>query len=103
MPLTTALKLRGIQKSIKDEIAKYDEVRFIAIDRYATKKEDGSVEADANGNAKFSDENGVTFSKEINELLATDVSVGTVSIADLGTKMEITVVDLANLEGILMP
>src|ERR1700677_395586 len=76
IPLRTAFKLRGIIKFGNDEFLKYEEVRADALKRFGDKNEDGSLNADANGTVKLSEENMKLFVEELNALLVMDVAVG---------------------------
>ena len=49
LPLRTAFTLRGVIKSLNDELSKYDEVRNEALQKLGEKKEDGSLNIDERG------------------------------------------------------
>ena len=101
IPLKSAFKLKGILLSVNNALQSYDDVRLDAIKKYGIKKEDGDLEVDENGNVKFEPEDHETFSKELQELLTTEVDVAKVAVADLGEKIHISVDELTFLEDIL--
>jgi len=83
LPLKTAFKLKGIMKIVREEFAKYDEVRKEAIQKHALKKPDGSIKVDDNDNATFSDKGMKAFVAEINELGSLEVEVPTIKLSEL--------------------
>lgn len=101
IPLRTAFKLRGIIKTSNDEFAKYEEVRADALKRFGDRKEDGSLDADANGTVKLSEENMAQFVAELNLLLGTEVSVGNIKLSELGEKASLTANDLMILDSLI--
>jgi hypothetical protein len=101
IPLRTAFKLRGIIKVSNDEFAKYEEVRADALKRFGDKNEDGSLNADANGTVKLSDENMKLFVNELNALLVLDVAVGKIKIDELGDKVILTANELMALDDLI--
>jgi hypothetical protein len=94
IPLKTAFKLRGIVQNINAEVAKYEEVRTEALKRYGDKKEDGSLATDEKGTVGLSGENRDHFINELNALLLTDVSVGSIAPEELGDKASLTTQEL---------
>jgi hypothetical protein len=102
IPLKTAFKLRGILKVGNDEFAKYEEVRGEALRRLGDKKEDGSLDADANGTVKLSDDNMKIFIDELNALLALDINAGSIKISDLGDKVLLTTQELMILDDLII-
>lgn len=102
IPLRTAFKLRGIIKVGNDEFAKYEEVRADALRRFGDKKEDGSLDMDANGTVKLSDDNMKLFVSELNALLVLDVNVGKIKIDELGDKASLTAQELMILDDLII-
>jgi hypothetical protein len=102
IPLRTAFKLKGIIKLGADEVTKYEEVRTEALKRLGDKKEDGSLTVDDRGSVKLSDENMKVFVSELNTLLSTDVSVGSLKIDELGDKASLTAQELIILEDLIV-
>jgi hypothetical protein len=102
IPLRTAFKLRGIIKLGADELAKYEEVRGDALKRFGTKNEDGTLVADDKGTVSLSEDNMKLFVAELNLLLLTDVSVGTIKIAELGENVSLTTHDLMILDDLIV-
>jgi hypothetical protein len=102
IPLRTAFKLKGIIKTGNDELAKYDEVRGDALKRFGDKKEDGSLDIDANGAVQLSGDNKEQFVAELNALLASDINLGNVKLSELGDKVSLTTQELLNLEDLIV-
>ena len=101
IPLRTAFKLRGIIKISSEELSKYDEVRGEALKRLGDKKEDGSLQIDDKGTVKLSEENMNNFVAELNTLLATDISLGTVNVSELGDKVSLSTQELLILDELI--
>lgn len=101
LPLRTAFSLRGIIKQANDELAKYDEVRADALKRLGDKKEDGELNVDENGSVKLSEENMKSFVEQLNQLLAADVPMQAIKLADLGTKLNVSATDLLTLDSLI--
>ena len=101
LPLRTAFSLRGIIKQAGEELAKYDEVRAEALKRLGDKNEDGGLAVDENGSVKLSEENMKAFVEQLNGLLATDVPLANVKLADLGTKLNLSTNDLITLDSLI--
>jgi len=102
IPLKTAFKLRGIIKVGNDELAKYEEVRGEALKRLGDKKEDGSLDIDEKGTVNLSGDNKQKFIDELNALLNTDISVGTIRLDELGDKVSLTTQDLLILDDLIV-
>lgn len=101
LPLKTAFKLKGISKSIKEEYAKYDELRQVALLKHGLKNENGELCLDDKGNVKFSGEGLSSFAKDIQELSGVAIEVPTVKLSELGD-INITATDLELLDGIIV-
>ena len=102
LPLKAAFKLKGITKKINEECNKYDEVRNEALNRLGDKAEDGALRIDERGNVQLSDDNLNKLTNEINSLLEVEVEIPTISIAELGESVKLSVADLEFLEGIIL-
>jgi hypothetical protein len=87
LPLKTAFKLKGIINSVDVELKKYEEVRQAALSKYGKKKEDGSLDADENGNIPLEGESAEGFVKELNELLTLEIELPSVSASELGSSV----------------
>lgn len=87
--------------SIARELSKYDEVRSKLLTELGDKSEDGSLLVDDSSNVKFSEEGLTTFAKHMETLLNSDVSIGTVSVEELGEQATLTVDELSLLEEIV--
>lgn len=101
LPLKTAFKLKGINKLIKDEFAKYDEVRKEALQKHGLKNEDGSLKTDEKNNVKFDQDGMKGFIEELNELSNMEVEIPTISLSELGS-VNLTAAQLEALDGVVV-
>jgi hypothetical protein len=102
VPLRTAFKLRGIVRTTNEQLTSYEEVRIEAINRLGERNEDGTLNADANGSVKLSDENMKSFVDQLNALLATSVAVPTIKLEELGDKASLTTQELIVLDELIV-
>lgn len=102
LPAKTAFQLKGIQKRIEEELVKYEEVRKELLNRCGKKDDNGILLMDENNNVTLEGEGQAEFIREFNELVNTDVDVGTFSLSALGDKVELSGDDVINLDGILV-
>jgi hypothetical protein len=82
IPLRAAFKLKGIAHRVGEETKKFEEVRQGALQTFGSKDEKGELLVDEQG--------------------ATDIEVGTLSIAELGDKLTLPTEDVIALDGILV-
>lgn len=75
MSAKTAFKFSKILKQIIEEYNSYNNIRKELIERYAIKDDNGKVIYDDKQNASISNENYQIFSKEIEDLLNTNVQI----------------------------
>lgn len=101
LPLKTAFKLKSIIKKVDEEFEKYDQVRVAALNSFGDKKEDGSLVVDENGNIPLSGENAQNFVNQMNELIALDVEIPTISVSELGNDLTISSAELMLLDFIV--
>lgn len=101
LPLRTAFALRGIIKRAGEELTKYDEVRADALKRLGDKKEDGELNVDEAGSVKLSEDNMKQFVEQLNVLLASEVSIDSIKLADLGAKVSMSTNDLLILDSLI--
>lgn len=102
MPLRVAFKLKGIQAKVHEENRKLEECRQSALQKYGDKTEDGKLSLKDDNTVNFTKENIEAFVKEMNELGQTELELGTVTLAELGDKAELTVDDVVALDGLLI-
>lgn len=102
LPLKTAFKLKGIVKMAREEFSKYEEVRKEALQHHGKKNEDGSLVVNEAGNVQFTEEGIKAFVIQLNELTSMDVVVPTISIAELGNNITLTVDELEILDGLIV-
>lgn len=102
LPAKTAFALKGIQKRIEEELVKYEEVRKELLNRCGKKDENGVLIIGENNTIVLEGEGQAEFIREFNELVNTDIDVGTFSLESLGDKVELSGDDVINLDGILV-
>jgi hypothetical protein len=90
LPLKVAFKLKGIIKAVDEELAKYEEVRKAALDKYGTKDDNGAFKTDENNNVVLDGEAAQGFVKELNELLALDVALPGLTLSELGDNVNMS-------------
>ena len=86
LPVKTTYKISKIQKIVKDEFAKFDEMRVSIIKKYAELHEAGNVKLteDKQG-VVFPAENVEKFTADFNELLEIEFEVQKISIDELSS------------------
>jgi hypothetical protein len=98
LPLKAAFKIKGIIDTIDAELAKYEAVRQSALLKYGKKNDDGSVATDQSGNVVLEGDNANAFVKELNDLLALDLTLDKVSAQELGDNITISSEELFLLD-----
>lgn len=101
IPLKGAYKLKGVVKAIDEEIAKYEELRKGAVEKYGRRLDNGELDKNPDGSVNFEDDNRQVFVTEINDLLSLDVPLAKISVSDLGDKVVISVEDLYLVEDLI--
>lgn len=102
LPLKTAFKLKGIIRSVQEEYTKYDEVRKEALQKHGDKNEDGSLKIDERQNVVFSGDALTAFAKDMADLTNMEIAINTVSLAELGDNIKLTLEDVEMLDGIVV-
>jgi hypothetical protein len=96
-----AWSIAKIHKKASENVASYEEARTKAIKKYASLKEDGSVDSDEKGQVVFkSDEDKEAAIKDINELLNQEVTLPELKLSSLGD-MKVDVGVIAALESVI--
>lgn len=101
LPVKTAFKLKGIIKVIREEYAKYEEVRNAALKKYGKKDDSGELVIDSKNKVQFEDDNYKEFLKEFNELTSLDVNIDQIKLSELGNA-NISTQDLEVLNGFIV-
>lgn len=101
LPLRAAFKLRGVAAKVKEEYAKFEEVRRAALEKYGTKDEEGKLVLE-NNNVKLSPENLEAFAKELSDLGLTDIEVSSLKLSELGDKAELSADEVELLSDIVV-
>lgn len=103
IPLRTAFKLKGISAKVEEELRKFEQCRQEALMKFGKKDSNGNLVTKADGSVEFEREQMQAFIKELNELGETEVSVPSISIHELGDKVDnFSANDLIMLDGILV-
>lgn len=102
LPLKTVFKLKGISKAVRDEYAKYEEVRQEALKKHGLKNEDGSLKLNENNQVQFDSEGMKAFALEIQELAAIDVTLPSVKLSELGDSVNLTLTEVNLLDGVIV-
>lgn len=100
LPLKAAFALKGINKKIHEELAKYEETRKEALQKYGNRDENGELVVSPEGNVDLAEAHKMNFVKELNELLNLDVDVGSVSVDSFG-EAKLSAEDMMALDGLI--
>jgi hypothetical protein len=101
LALKVAYKLHNINKITAEEYEKYEKLRIQAVQKWCMRKEDGTLDVDDNGNAKFTDEGRIGFAEDMTQLINIEFEAAKISFEDLGDKVQLSATELAAIEGIL--
>lgn len=105
IPVKTAFKLRGVAKVVRDEIAKYDDVRKQYIEAYSMKDKKGNQVTDTINNQtgiKIQPSKIQEFNEKMAELGNIEVEVPQIMAEDLGNEhLNLTPEDIFLLEFIV--
>jgi len=102
IPLKSAFKLKGVIKQVNEALTNYENVRVDALKRFGEKNDSGDLVVGEGGSVKLSEDNAAGFVKELNELLNSDIDVGSVKVSELGDKLSIGTTELMALEDLLV-
>lgn len=91
-----------ILKSADAEIQSFNETRMELIKKYGEKDENGELKTEENGNVRIPAEQIEAFSKELRELLDTNVEISAnkIKMDDIG-EVEFTPAEMAQLESFI--
>lgn len=84
LPVTAAFKLKTLTNKFNDELKKFNELRVQILDTHCKRNEDGSVNADANGNYQFEQESLAKVAKEMGDLMAIEIEFEPIKLQALG-------------------
>lgn len=102
LPIKVAYRLKGAIKTVREEYAKYEEVRSAALQKYGKKDPEGKLILGDHGSVQFEDGDLQSFVKEIGELANEEVTIPTIKLSDLGDSVELTLQDVEMLEGFII-
>jgi hypothetical protein len=101
LPIKTAFKLKGIIKVIREEYAKYEEVRNNALKKYGKKDDKGELVVDSKNKVQFENDSYEEFLKEFNELTSLDINIDQIKLSELGDA-SLSTQDLEILNGLIV-
>lgn len=101
IPVATAYRLKAVIALVAEEQKKFEDMRKSLIDKHAAKNKKGEIIKNEDGGYSVADKNKDEFFKEIQELLDVEVEVPKVKVSALGEKLQLSVQDLALLDGLL--
>ncbi len=94
-----ALSIARLLKEAEREIQNFNEVRMNLIKKYGEKDENGELVTDESGNCKILPDGVETFSKELNDIIGTEIEINAnkLRLDDLDN-LDFTPSDMAVLE-----
>lgn len=94
-----ALSIARLLKEAEREMQNFNEVRMNLIKKYGEKDENGELITDEKGNCKILNDNTADFSKELNDLIETEIEINAnkLKLDDLET-LDFTPSDMVSLE-----
>lgn len=101
LPLKTAFKLKGIVKKVDEAIENYEDLRKVALKKYAILDEKGELVVDDKGNAQFEDGQLQKFVKELEGLVNVEIDFPKVKLEDLGDELRLSVDEVMVLEDLI--
>lgn len=84
LPVAAAFKLKTLTNKFNDELKKFNELRIQILEAHCKRNEDGSVNADANGNYQFEQESLAKVAKEMGDLMAIEIEFEPIKLQALG-------------------
>lgn len=101
LPIKVAFRLKGSLKKMDEELSKYNELYKELINRYANKKEDGSVDLTPEGMVTIPNEQIALVNKELSDLHSVEIDIDSFTVDELGKDLVLTVEELLVLEGFI--
>jgi hypothetical protein len=102
LPIKTAFHLKKIMKIVNEAIDNYEELRQIALQKYAKKDSEGNILFDPEtGAAEFDDASIQLFVKEIEDLMSVEIDIPKIKPEDFGGSLSLSVEDLTAIEDII--
>lgn len=97
-----ALSIARVLKEAEREIQNFNEIRMNLINKYGEKDDQGELITDDKGNCKIPPEGIDTFTKELNELVNTDLEINAnkLKLSDIES-LDFTPGDMAVLEAFI--
>ncbi len=102
VPLRVAFKLKGIQARVDEELKKFEQCRQEALVKFGKKDAEGKLLTKTDGSVEFEPEQMQAFVAELNELGETEVNIPSLSISEIGDKVDLSSNDLLALDDIII-
>lgn len=102
IPAKAAYRLKGVLKTTREELQKYEEFRQELLQKYGRKAEDGTLVLGDNNSVQFDSDNYLKFAKDLAEITNEELDLPTVTVTELGDRCLLTVIDIENLEGLIV-
>lgn len=102
LPLKVAFRLKGIAKTVREEFAKYEELRQEALSKFGKKDENNKLVLDDAGNVQFEGASLQEFAKEIGALANEEIDLPTIKLSELGDKITMTLEEIEWLDGLIV-
>jgi len=102
LPMRTAWKVKNLIEKAQKESSNFDSLRQALIERHGARGDDKKLVRDSNGSFRIPQENVEAFNKEIVELMNIEVEIGTLSIAELDGKVELSANAMQLLDTLLV-
>lgn len=101
LPISSTLKVRKLLKQVNEEIKEFDAVKQSIATEYGKKNEDGSPVINEDNSVPLDEARSDEWSIKIQDLVTHEVELAKLKISDLGSKLELTAIELTILESIL--
>jgi hypothetical protein len=103
LPITTVWKLKKLVLKFNEQANLYEEMRNELVKKHATRDEDGKIIEDEKKTVHVDPANLNVFTEELAKLLQIEVEMPSISITDLGEKVEgLTASDFLALDDLIV-
>lgn len=101
LPIASTLKVRKLLKQVGEEVKEFDAVKQTIAQEYGKKNEDGTPMVNDDQSVPLDETRAEEWTKKINDLVAHEVELPKLKLADLGAKLELNALELSILELVL--
>lgn len=102
LPAKIAFRLKGAIKTVREEFAKYEEVRNASLNKHGKKDEAGNLVLSENQSVEFEKEAFQEFVKDMGLLANEEVTIPTINLTDLPDSLNLTLEEVELLEGFIV-